>query len=486
MIVVSRKHRPSFWLVILAFLLIFNACRDRDDFYTGQVKLNFKVENKYTDTVFFDTVFTSPGPGIPRSFNRQMIVKNPTDQTIRTDIRLAGGEFSPFRVNVDGIPGVNFQDIEIYGGDSIFVFLEITADPNNDPESNPLIIRDSLVFNTNGSTQNVQLRAWGQDGQYFLKDTLCDLVWADQMKPYVVHDYIYVPEGCKLTIEEGVHVYMSPQAWIFVEGEIEIKGTASNPVYFEGDRLETRYDQAPGQWGGIWLSYPSTNNKITHLRAKNGIYGVVCDSVSSISGISNVIIKNCEFMNMFEAGVVGRGSDIYAENSVFVNNGEQGFRGLQGGKYDFRHCTFAAYSGITFNRRNPTFYATNRERDDFGFILRTFDIELSVRNSIIFGSLEDEAGFDIDGSRSAIGFYNNVIRTKDDGSFFNTTAGSGNVLNATSTSPMFRNYKSNDYHLDSNSRAIDVGVILVPPVPLDIEGNARDAQPDAGAYEYLK
>lgn len=475
----SKSIRPAVFIGLL-LLVVTNACRDRDDIFTGSAKLKFSH-----DTVFFDTVFTSPSPGIPRSYNQQVVVKNPYDQTIKTNISLAGGQSSAFRVNVDGMPGTHFSDVEIYGKDSIFLFVEITADPNSDPLSNPLIIRDSLIFITNGSTQQIQLRAWGQDGVYYLKDTLCDVIWDDPLKPYVVHDYIYVPEGCKLTIAEGVRVYMSPQSWIFVEGELEIAGTVNNPVYFEGDRLQTVYDQVPGQWGGIWLSYPTANNSITHLRMKNAIYGVICDSMSGVAGDPNVIIKNTEIRNMLQAAVVGRGSEIYAENCVFVNCGEQTFRGLHGGKYDFRHCTFATYGGVTFSRRNPTFYATNRERDEFGVVLRTFDIQLQVSNSIIFGSLADEAGFDILGTRAAIGFFNNVIKTTDNGSFFNATAGSGNVLNVTSKDPLFISYKYNDYHLDTNSRAIDVGLLLTPLIPLDFDENLRDTRPDAGAFEFL-
>lgn len=462
-----------------------NACKTADEFTTKPVDLSFRVEDFTTDTVFFDTVLTSSVPGIPRSFTRILVARNKGKEAIKTNVRLMGGPNSPFRMNVDGQSGTDIQDLEIRGDDSIFIFIEITVDPNNDPQSMPLIIRDSIQFLTNGNQQFVQMRAWGQDGQYFLKDTLCDAVWADKLKPYVIHDYLYVPEGCKLTIEQGVRVYLAPGSWIFVEGELEINGTADEPVMMEGDRLETTYNETPGQYGGIWLSYPTANNTIDHLVMKNGTYGVVCDSIPGPGESVNLTIRKSELRNMAEAALVGRSSVINAENCVLVNNVGQSFRGLLGGTYDFRHCTFAAYSAITYGaRQSPVFYATNRERDAFGVILRTFDIRLSIANSIIYGSMTEEVGLDLEGPRATLGFFNNIIRTTDGRTFFNDAVGENNIMDVEMSDSLFIDYRYNNYHLSNGSKAIDIGATLNPAITTDFDDKTRDSKPDAGAFEF--
>ena len=70
------------------------------------VKLSFS-----TDTVLFDTVFTTVG-----STTKQLRVRN-TDKNaiVISSIKLAGGSSSPFRINVDGIPTTEATDVEDIG-----------------------------------------------------------------------------------------------------------------------------------------------------------------------------------------------------------------------------------------------------------------------------------------------------------------------------------------------------------------------------------
>ena len=110
-----------------------------------------------TDTMVFDTVFTTIG-----SSTRNFRVYNPNRQSIEiSSVRLAGGANSPFRMNVDGEPTNHAQNLTVAPGDSLFVFVEVTIDPNN--QNSPLRTMDSIVFETNGNLQDVKLVAWGQD-----------------------------------------------------------------------------------------------------------------------------------------------------------------------------------------------------------------------------------------------------------------------------------------------------------------------------------
>lgn len=464
-------------VIVFSLLLSFAlfSCKDDEAIFGGRTSLSIS-----TDTVFFDTVFTRVGTGKPISVTKQFVVVNNEDEKVLTNVSLAGGLPSPFRINVDGETGTSFNDVPILAGDSIFVFVEITADPNGDPQALPLVIRDSIIFVTNGNLQDVKLVAWGQDAHYFRRDSITtDVTWSDKEKPYLIYDYMYVKEGAKLTIEPGVRVHFSPYAWLWVEGSIEIKGTKAEPVLMEGDRLQTTYDQVPGQWNGIRIHYPSKDNLITHLRSKNGIVGVYCDSISS-NGQPNLIVRNSEFRNMSFDGISGRMSTILAENCIMNNCGRFGFYGSWGGTYNVRHCTIFTGRG-TFARRDPTCAFSNVQRDEIGAIVRIFDLEANVVNSIMYGPNEDELGFDIfDDSRYQLNVANNIFNTTQLYSLqpppFN------NILNV---DPRFVNVLGFDLKLDSVSPAIDKGFIGLG-ITKDFCEENRDATPDIGAYEYIK
>ena len=76
-----------------------------------------------------------------------------------------GGEPSISRMNVDGLPGTEFTDLEIAPNDSLYVFVEVTIDPNEDQL--PYVIEDSIRMVTNNNEQFVQLVAWGQNAHFY-------------------------------------------------------------------------------------------------------------------------------------------------------------------------------------------------------------------------------------------------------------------------------------------------------------------------------
>ena len=135
----------------MAFYLTNTSCRKDKFNLNDTVKVN-------ADTLWFDTVFTKVSLQKPRSVTKQILVHNPYNERIRTSIQLAGGANSHFRLNVDGEPGYRFNDVEILPKDSIFLFVEVHPDPNNNsPDFNPLIIRDSIIYTTNGKESKTML-----------------------------------------------------------------------------------------------------------------------------------------------------------------------------------------------------------------------------------------------------------------------------------------------------------------------------------------
>ncbi|HPF90287.1 MAG TPA: hypothetical protein PLL57_06495, partial [Flavobacteriales bacterium] len=95
-------------LPFLVLLLVLPGCR-KDAKFTeeGGIELDFS-----RDTVLFESIFTTIG-----SVTKRFVARNPHPNAVRVDIALVGGSPSPFRINVDGASGTNFEGVEILGND---------------------------------------------------------------------------------------------------------------------------------------------------------------------------------------------------------------------------------------------------------------------------------------------------------------------------------------------------------------------------------
>lgn len=468
----KQMHKaPKYFLFISIIVAFASACRKEQ--ITVDSSHNIAVSS---DTLWFDTVFTKASTRLPLSVNKQILVYNPYNKIIKTSITLAGGETSHFRLNVDGEPGHTFTDLEIFPNDSIFLFVEVHPSPNNNsPEFNPLIIRDSLVFNTNGNESKTLLIGWGQDAHYIFRDSIeTDTSWANSNLPIVVYGYCYVKPEVNLTINQGMQVHFAPSSWLFVEGTLTMQGSKEEPILMQGDRLQPAWEERSGQWGGIWLSYPSYGSTIEHSIIKNGTVGVYCDSTSGQSGTPNVEISKTMIRNMSFDGISGRRSHINVENTISTNCGRFTFFG-DGGQYSLVNSTF--YTGNrTFSRQDPHFYFRNRTRDQFNRILETYDIEYNYQNNIISGSNEIEFFGDIDISylgTSTIQY--NLIQSTDESL--------GSLNNLMNSDPKFKNSFKYEFDLDSLSPAKDWGLIQSPVLTDDYCDRPRVGRPDAGAFE---
>jgi hypothetical protein len=230
-------------VLIVGVVFAFGGCRKQRITDDPAAKLAFSV-----DTVQFDTVFTTLGSTtqLVKVYNRN------NDAVVIDEIRLEGGSSSNFRVNVDGSPGAVFNAIELRGGDSLWVFVEVTVDPN--AQNAPFVIEDALRFQTNGNDQVVRLIAWGQNAFYHGRPGRftvlpCSETWTAE-RPHVVFGIVAVDEGCNLTIGSGTQVHCYAKSGIYVyRGSLDVQGMKDNEVCFQGSRLEPSYDDVPGQWG---------------------------------------------------------------------------------------------------------------------------------------------------------------------------------------------------------------------------------------------
>ncbi len=470
---VELKYRNTIAIGIFLFILVllYGGCR-KERFFSGPGSLSFS-----TDTVYFDTVFTRlPGGPLPRSGNLQLVVRNTENKTVKTDIRLAGGTASPYRINIDGQSVTELSQYEIRGKDSIFIFVECILEANN--QTNPMIVVDSIEFNTQGKRQDVKLAAYGWDAYYYNDSILpCNTVWDKTDKPYVVVNSVAVDRNCKLTINKGVHIYSSANSKILVLGTLEVNGVKDEEVIFEGNRLQFSYRERPGQWQGIHLIRESKDNQINYAIIKNATTGVQVDSLS-INANPILRIRNTKIRNMTNYGIVGLTAEIRAENCLIHSCGFQAFAGFFGGIYDIRHCTFYGFSSTFVGHQEPVFSLSNFLTDGNNNIIRVFDVQYTMANNLMYGSLENEVSFAFAPSKPPLpsGFEKNLIRVKEPANY----NPANNLINL---DPLLKDPTKGNFTLANNSPAIDAG-LTGTGVTADIDGKFRDANPDIGAYEF--
>lgn len=476
----------SFFAFTIATLMF--SCR-KDDIDTGSgAKLSFS-----TDTVLFDTVFATFGS----TTKRFKIYNNNNDAVIISDLYVEKGTGSQFRINVDGIPGNSHKDIRIEGKDSMFVFLEVTIDPNNILA--PFVVEDKVHFITNGNHQTIQLAAWGQNAHYYVanqvvagipivyldRDTSAgplDSTWIND-KPYVIYGgYLTLDGNDKLTMDPGVRVHCHNKSgiWVYQGGNIIVNGTKADPVTFQGTRLEYAWQDVAGQWDRIWINEGSNDNVFNYAIIKNAFIGIQAETLpfnpSAPTSTNKLRLNNCEIHNSSAAAILAKNYIITDTNSVFSNSGQYNLLVQGGGEYYFNHTTFANF-WTNSTRETPSIYLQNYYTD-INNAVQVRDIDsTNFYNCIIDGNADVEFDFDVLTPGSVNFKYNTCILKTT-----NSTAGA-NYLNliVNPVNSTFVDVSLHDYHLAGGSSAINAG--FTSGVTLDKDGILRGTPPDLGAYE---
>ncbi|MGB0279420.1 MAG: hypothetical protein ACPGAA_01340, partial [Flavobacteriaceae bacterium] len=254
-------------LVAIALASLYSSCRTDFTFRPIQSsELRFS-----RDTVYLDTIFT----GISSATYTLKVYNTSNDPVSIPEIYLDNGDDSNFRLNVDGLSGKSFQDVELLPKDSMYVYIETTADINTLTQSETqFLYEDKLHFSDvgkvtlmtlvqdavflypkkeNGIKESIPIdiddegNTVGIEG-FYLDDN--ELVFTNK-KPYVVYGYMGIPSGKTAIFEAGARIHFHKNSGIIVakDATMLVNGTPSNDyetlegeVIFEGDRLEPLYD----------------------------------------------------------------------------------------------------------------------------------------------------------------------------------------------------------------------------------------------------
>jgi len=448
-------------LVSVLALILFTNCNKKNFFSTKN--LSFSV-----DTLVFDTVFTTVG-----STTKQFKIYNKENRTINIEeIELVGGESSPFRMNVDGLKGTKLTNIELEGKDSLFVFVEVTLNIN--AQNLPMIVEDSIRFRTNGVDQYVKLAVWGQDAYFHYKD-LNEGIWPND-KPHVIYGYAAIDSAKSLTIQAGTQIHLHKNAIFYVyKSSLNVQGTLGNEVVFQGDRLETSYENVSGQYYGIYFQEAKTST-IDYAIIKNGTAGIHLysndpNNVNYTLTVTNTLIQNHARYGFF----IYSGAKVKAENCIVSKSGTHALLVLEGGDFNFNHCNLLGYG----SSNSPAVGISNYFSNGFTGTTTVSSInEGKLYNCILTGNLQTELAIDtllFGGVTVNFDFKNCLIKSKD----IQQDAFYQNIL--WNNNPNFKDVSKYDFKFESNS--ILNGNGFVSSVITDIFGNPRNNPPDIGAIE---
>lgn len=468
---VKKEIYLFFVLCFVAFFNPFISCK-KDKFITNGGNISFS-----TDTLKFDTVFTTLG-SVTRSFK----IYNNNNKRIKFDeIRLEVGDTSYFRMNVDGNPTKSIRDVELAPNDSLYIFVALTINPSQN--NLPFLLEDKVVVSYNGTQQNVPLQAFGQDAHYINDSTLNTQTWIND-KPYVIMGQIgaLVDSNQVLTIQKGCRIYVRANCKLYVDGTLRIFGTKTDSVIFQGDRLDRDYfgyKDYPGEWAGLHFLKNAHQCSINYTIIKNAGLLDAAVYVQPTPSIANPIIEfnKCIIENSAGYGVVCFNTNIKMNNCLIHTCGLQNIAIIEGGNYEFNHCTVATYGGLGINHAQQPSMAVLNYRDISLTQFAEADLNANFTNCIIYGSLDDETFFNKKGTAD----YN----VKMENCMFKNTTNLGivNIINRIPTQdPQFIDVNKWDYHVQNTSPCKAVGVYQ-GAVPDDLDDKTRTPPTTIGCYE---
>ena len=464
-------------LVVVLIITFVGSCQKEHESDSNGKQLSFS-----TDVMAFDTIFTSIG-----SPTKNLRVYNTTnDRVVVSSIRLAGGENSSFRLNVNGEASNEVLNIEIPARDSIFIFVEAALNKNDNQQI--MVAEDSILFQVNSKEQKVKLLAWGQDFRMVRSEMLKTTTWTKE-KPYLVYNYAFVDSCQTLTIEPGCTIYFHKNAGLFIKGTLIVDGTPGDPVVFKGDRMESSYANEPDQWNGITLLSGSHNNLINHSIIRNANIGLQVGNIEK-QGFASVELANTRIENMSWSGIWAMKSKILAYNCVIANVRYYNTALLLGGDYQFYHTTFVNYHSdlLTAANNTETVTISNYLVNSTNGAKYIGDLNQAVfGNCIIAGLNRDELRIAMDKQgKSSYLFDHCLIQISDT---FKLSTPDRFIDIQRNISPRFINPQKGNFELDTLSVAKDYGKqSYARIVPFDLKGTGRnaDAGPDLGAYERVE
>lgn len=428
-----------------------------------------------TDTLDMGLVYTDE-----QTATHRFVVYNPYSKGILLSrVGISGRDAALLRLNVDGMSGTEFSDVEIRANDSIFVF--VSADIPVAGSVEPKAMEAQLDFHANGMVQSVIVTAAGQDIKRINGLILSEDTVLEPGLPYQVKDSLVVSENVTLTLMPGTRMLFHDNARLIVRGTLLSQGSPESPVILTGDRTgnvitDVSFDLMSRQWYGVDFMSESHDSRLEFTDVSNTSYGVSVYGDGKDVEAKKLSMVNSRLRNSGDFVLSAIGASVGAWGCEF-SDAASGLVYLLGGSHRFDQCTaanyylFSAVKGAAWTVIDP--YNTKLEEyEDF------LPTKALVTNTITYGigadvSEGDLAGWDVFFKRC-------LFKSKgDDDDNFNDSLWD--------TDPLYYTVREDylfDYRIKPDSPAIGAADLSLSENPLEIDfyGVARTG--DLGAYSF--
>lgn len=431
------------------------------------------------DTVNFDTVFTDLGTPTAR-----LVVRNKAKKAINiSSIRFRRAD-TEFTLNVDGVSGKEFRNVEIMAQDSIYIFIECYI-PQSQGDAVGLV-SDNLEFVTNGVTQDVRVEAYGQNVTRLRGRKITSDMRLTSDRPYVVFDSLVVERGAVLRIEPGTQVLFHDGARLTVRGRIEAVGAPGKMIALRGDRLDNvlpdvKYDIMAGQWYGITIDRESFGNRLEYVDMRSTEIGLRVDSCADFSQ-SKLYLRNSWLHNSQGCVLESKYARVDAVGVCFSEAADAVVK-LRGGEHNFLQCTIANNYLFSAIRGNLLTLEHCLPSDMLSGNTMPL-MKASFRNTIIYGLAGDISPGDLTGSDVVLEYVSLKSAGSDDANFISCFW---------DTDPIFytnRPIYYFNYRLQPDSPVIHSGNVsfVTAEAERDMDGVSRTATgaPSLGAYQFVE
>lgn len=469
----ARILIPSFVLLLVAL----SACRQEQ--YLTDPGNAFTFSH---DTVSFDSIFAQKG-----SVTAWIRLRNNSNQPILIQsIRLKSNGLSGYQLNLDGEPGVRFDQVEIPPKDSLYLFATINGAFH--PNFKTVMQTDSILFETDGPLKVLPLRTTVLSPMEWKGKTIESDTMLHADRPYLIVDSLVIAKDAVLTIRPGTTLYFHDKAYLKVEGRLIAQGTSSAKIRFRGDRFDFvipdfPYDFYPGQWGYIRFTETSYLNQLNYVDIHGAQVGVLMDS--SDLNTNKLEIRNAFIHNMIRSAIIGKHAAFQVYNSQITNSGDFAVD-VQGGKFEFIHCTIANYQNLV-TRMGGAFFLSNSNLI-VNDLVRYLPVEGFLQNCIIAGNSFSEMVLNKqDESDWSLTFDHCLLPESD---FEEMALLDSCIFEADPKFLKLGRFTEKyifDFRIDESSKARDAGKIQTRiPLDVDILGVSRtfDGKPDIGAFEW--
>ncbi len=380
-----RDKRYSLLIILVLLLgLIFVACRREDkDFpippaFKG---FDFSLSN---DSIVMDTI---PSEYLSATYNIRLY--NPNKEAITlSSIRLLG-KAKGFSINVDGSFGQSFENVHVNERDSLYIFARAFLPLGKTDE--PSEVKDLIeIAGNKGKVYQLPIVAIRQNVEHIKALVIEEELTRSSKRPYLVEDSIIIKGGAKLKLESPAQIWFGTNAYMRVEGALEVAGTAEKPVRFCGTRWDkflplVPYSRLTGQWGGIFFG-KEAKAKLSYLHLLNASFGLNFAPNKGATEQNPMSIQHCKVHNIKGAGI---NADIgyFKISDSEISNTLGSCLFLAGGQYDIQRSSIINYYPWPDIRTDEALIYQDKSSDEAMTQTQSTDSFLKLKHSVLDGEM---------------------------------------------------------------------------------------------------